>query len=107
MPGSGRFSLQVQLEQPGQDLVVTEVRRPTVGSEDGRIERSVGIGEPRRTLVVEVRKSPDCELRLAEQGRVEPAVAELDERRADAAITSRWPSVGRGKGNVSKQVVGV
>ena len=58
-PSAGGRSgpLEVELEQPAQDLVVGHggaVVGPAVGDGDGLVEGLVGVGEPGRALVVEV-----------------------------------------------------
>jgi len=50
-----------------------------VGGEDGGVEVGVGVGEPGGALVVEIGERSLREVGGVEVGRVEPAIAELDE----------------------------
>jgi hypothetical protein len=60
----------------------------------------VGVGEPGRALVVEVREGALRELGLAEAERVQPAVAEEDELRRDRGdrLALGVGGVGEGEG---------
>ena len=112
--GSGLAPLQVQRQQPLQDLLVAQVVRPAVGVEDRLVQLPVGQVQPGRALVVEVGQGALLQLGLARPLRVEPA------RRASPPARGRprrwprpagssagsWPG-GQGKGKVSKVVVGV
>ena len=42
--------------------MVADVLRPSVGAEDGGVQGSVGVGEPRRPLVVEVGEGAPVDL---------------------------------------------
>ena len=96
----------VALKQFAQGVVIGDLGRPAVGLRDGRVQRRVGIREPLRSGVVEVRQGPFLEsLRgiliardrtpwvaghrlghpLDPLGRVEPAVAQLGEPAAARA----------------------
>ena len=57
--------LQVQLKQPLQQLVVADVRLPTVGREHRNVQVAVEVVEPRWPLVVELREG---ELRVVVEG---------------------------------------
>src|SRR5215210_4100677 len=72
-----RGPLQVQREQVLQDLLVCEIRGPTVGSVDRRVEPGVRVREPRRTGVVQVRERALLQLRLARPLGVQPVAAQL------------------------------
>ena len=67
---------------------------PAVGGEDGRVEVGPGVGEPGGALVVEVGEGALREVGGVDAGRVEPAVAELDEAAGglpySLALLGRW-----------------
>ena len=90
----------VEREQPAEDIVVGNLRGPTVRGSHSRVEGAVRIDEPLRPDVVEARQRPLLErlhgvfvaggrtLRVAGErlvhpldpfGRVEPAVATFDQ----------------------------
>ena len=96
-----RSAAPVELQQFAQGVVVGNVRGPPVGGRDGRIERRVRVGEPLRPIVVEARQRAFSErlhgilvarhwtfrisgnrlvLPLDPLGRIEPPIAQLDER---------------------------
>jgi len=83
--GNSRIALsfggafEVEGEEALQDLGVGEVGGPAVGGEDGGVEGGVGVVEPGGSLVVQVGEGPLVEFGGIEAGRVEPAVAQLDE----------------------------
>jgi hypothetical protein len=54
--------LQIQVQEAGEDLLIRQVRRPTVGGGDRLIQAAVGQVEPGGTLVVEIRQRPLFEL---------------------------------------------
>ncbi len=56
---------QIQGEQPGQQFIVGERRRPAVSRENSRVELPVRQIEPRRSLVIEIRQRA-----LLEQRRI-------------------------------------
>lgn len=76
---SGAAALQVERQQAGDDLFVTEIVRPAVGGEDGLVQRPVGQVEPGRALVVQVGQGALFELGFGQAGRVEPGVAQADQ----------------------------
>ena len=61
-PSLGRLTGKVELQELRQDLVVGEIGGPAVGGEHGLVEPAMGVGEPRRPLVVEVGQGPLGEL---------------------------------------------
>lgn len=70
-------SLQVEREEVLQDLLVADPLRPAVGGEHGPVEGCVGVRQPRRAGVVEVRECPLLQLRLRRAFRVQPVAPEL------------------------------
>ena len=67
----------------------------------------MGVVEPGGALVVEVGEGPLLEVGGIEAGRVEPAVAQLDEAAGGLPYPLALLVVGCGNGKVSKVVVGV
>jgi len=66
---------------------------PAVGGEDGGVEVGVGVAEPGGALVVEVGEGALREVGGVDAGRVEPAVAELDEAAGGPPTLSRCSRV--------------
>ena len=44
----------VELEQAGEDFLIADIGRPTVGGKDGPVEFAVSVLQPRGTFVVEI-----------------------------------------------------
>ena len=107
--GLGGGALVVEGEEVGEDLLGGEVGGPAVGGEDGFVEGAMGVGEPVGARVVEVGEGAFLEFFLRGVGRVEPGVAEGDERAGgvgdgfDAGVVgfgglgTRRPREGEGK----------
>ena len=103
-----RGPLQVQRQQPLQDLLVGQVVRPAVGVEHGAVELLVGQIEPGWALVVQVGERALLQLGLGRVLRVEPAVALLDQfagglsdgfdARVAGRFAARQPGEGEGLG---------
>src|SRR5215210_6297470 len=72
-----RGPLQVQREQVLQDLLIREIRWPTVGGVDRRVEPGVGVRKPRRTGVIQVSERTLLQFRLARPLGVQPVAAKL------------------------------
>ncbi len=66
----------VQREQLAEDLVVGDVRRPTVRGSHSRVKSFVCIGEPSRPGVVEVRQRALLERLCRVPRRAEPAASD-------------------------------
>ena len=90
------LAFEVEGEEALEDLGVGEVGGPVVGGEDGGVEGGVGVVEPGGSLVVQVGEGPLFEFGGIEAGRVEPAVAQLDEAAGGLPTLSRCSSVGCG-----------
>lgn len=55
-------SPQIQLQQPPQNLLIAQIRRPAVGGGYRGVQAAVDVVEPGRALVVEIRERPLREL---------------------------------------------
>jgi len=77
--GLGCGPFVVQGEQAGQDIFFLEVGGPSVGGKDGLVQGAVSVGEPLRTLVVEIGEGAFGKVARVDVWRVEPGVAEADE----------------------------
>jgi hypothetical protein len=53
------YSLPVQCQEAGEDIVVGEVGGPAVGGGHGGVEGGMGVGQPGGTLVVEIGEGAD------------------------------------------------
>ena len=105
---------QIERQQPREDFVVRQIRRPAIGGEHGRVQRPVRQVEPRRPRVVEVGQRPLLESRasLAPAGFSHASRFATSSAAAAAMACTRGSSIGsrpggQGKGKVSKVVVGV
>ena len=58
--------LQIQREQPCEDVIITEISRPTIGREYGSIEFAMGVVRPGGSLVVQLRQRARTALRFAQ-----------------------------------------
>src|ERR1035441_7697543 len=98
----------VEGEESGEDLLGGEVGGPAVGGEGGFVEGAVGVREPGGALVVEVGQGAFLEVFRGGGGRVEPGVAEADERAGGVCdgfdegrfgfggFSAGWPGEGEG-----------
>ena len=110
-----RFALKVQFEQSGHDLGVRQLAGrfgPAVGGEHSDVEVGVGVAQPGRPLVIEVRQRKL--LQLIAPGSSSPSVGGLSQFSrssfssfAATAMAAFCFAFGLGNGNVSKQLVGV
>jgi hypothetical protein len=53
------------LQEFFEEFFIRHPRVPTVGGEDGRVQLFMGVGQPLRPLVVEIRQRPFFQLRGA------------------------------------------
>jgi hypothetical protein len=69
----------IEGEQAFEDFGIAESGWPAVGGEDGFVEFAMGVGQPSRPLVVEVREGAILALQFAGTGRIQPGIALLDQ----------------------------
>ncbi len=69
----GSSTFEIQGEQSGQKLVIAQIKRPAVGSEDSFIEPLMGQVEPCGPFIVKIRQRPFRQLGSAGFNR--PAVS--------------------------------